>query len=125
LALEIAEKMTAKAIAEDPEIVASVLERAKREIVDAKQIRIWLHPTDFNVLSELRPDLIRAGDDAGRTIEVAMSESVARGGCRLETESGLVDATIPTQIAEIRRQLLDEDDSSKPENHTPSIPPKT
>ena len=109
LALEIAEKLVGKAIDEDPEIVASVLERAKQEIVDAKQVRIWLHPTDFKVLSELRPDLVKPGSELGRTIEIVPSETVARGGCRLETESGLVDATMPTQIEEMRRQLLDED----------------
>lgn len=109
LALEIAEKLVGKAVEEDPEIVASVLDRAKQEIVDAKQVRIWLHPTDFKVLSELRPDLVKPGNELGRTIEIAASETVARGGCRLETESGLVDATMPTQIEEMRRQLLDED----------------
>ena len=109
LALEIAEKLVGKAVEEDPEIVASVLERAKQEIVDAKQIRIRLHPADFKILSEMRPDLIKLGNEPGRAIEVAPSETVARGGCRLETESGLVDATMPTQIEEMRRQLLDED----------------
>jgi len=107
LALAIAEKIIGKAIEEDPRIAASVLERAKQEIIDAKQIRIWLHPADHRVLAELRPDLLRVGEESGRTIEVVASEEISRGGCRLETESGLVDATIPTQIDEIRRQLLD------------------
>lgn len=105
LALAIAEKIIGKAIEEDPRIAASVLERAKQEIIDAKQIRIWLHPADHKVLAELRPDLLKFGAESGRTIEVVASEEISRGGCRLETESGLVDATIPTQIDEIRRQL--------------------
>ena len=125
LALEIAEKMIARAVVEDPQIVASVLERAKREIVDAKQIRIWLHPADFNVLSELRPDLVKVGDDVGRSIEIATSDTIARGGCRLETEAGLVDATMPTQIEEIRRQLLDEDVSVRREINPSLFPTKT
>jgi flagellar biosynthesis/type III secretory pathway protein FliH len=61
------------------------------------------------VLSQLRPDLIKIGSEAGRTVEVLASEEIGRGGCRLETEMGVVDATIPTQLAETRRQLLDED----------------
>ncbi len=36
------------------------------------------------------------------------SEEISRGGCRLETEIGVVDATTPTQLEEIRRQLLDD-----------------
>jgi flagellar assembly protein FliH len=125
LALEIAEKVTAKAVVEDPEIITSVLERAKHEIVDAKQIRIWLNPADYQILAELRPDLIKTGDEAGRTIEVAASDTIARGGCRLETESGLVDATVPTQIEEIRRQLLDEDVSPGRDHGASIAPAKT
>jgi flagellar assembly protein FliH len=107
LALEIAEKVIGKAVQADAEIVARVLERAKQETLDAKRIRVWLHPDDHRVLAEMRPDLVKIGNDGGRTIEIAAAENVARGGCRIETESGLVDATIPTQLDEIRRQLLD------------------
>ncbi|MEO6164982.1 MAG: FliH/SctL family protein [Candidatus Binatia bacterium] len=107
LALEIAAKVIAKAVDADAEIVASVLERAKHEALDAQQLRIWLNPTDHQLLAEIRPDLVKIGNDGKRTIEVVASAEIARGGCRLETESGIVDATLPTQIDDIRRQLLD------------------
>jgi len=119
LALAIAEKVIGKAVEDDPQITAVILERAKQEVVDAKQMRVWLHPVDLKILAELRPDLIKMGDESGRTIEVLASEEISRGGCRLETESGLVDATVPTQLDEIRRQLLDQDvvsSSSAPSN---------
>jgi flagellar assembly protein FliH len=109
LALEIAEKIIQKSVQEDSQIVVSTLERAKREVTEAKHIRIWLHPKDVEVLRELRPDLIKIGKEAGRTIEVVAAEEVSRGGCRLETEIGIVDATIPVQTQEVHRQLLDEE----------------
>ncbi len=59
LALEIAEKVIAKAVDADGEIVAAVLERAKQEALDAKQLRICLNPTDHQLLAELRPDLLK------------------------------------------------------------------
>jgi type III secretion protein L len=108
LALEIAAKVVGKAVIEDHEIVASVLERAKREVSDAKVIRIRLHPLDQEILAEMRPELVRLGEEGGRKIEVLISEDIGRGGCRIETEIGVVDATIPTQLEEIQRQLLDE-----------------
>ena len=99
--------MIAKAVDADGEIVAAVLERAKHEALDAKQLRICLNPIDHQLLAELRPDLVKIGNDGKRIIEVVASAEIARGGCRLETESGIVDATLPTQIDEIRRHLLD------------------
>jgi flagellar biosynthesis/type III secretory pathway protein FliH len=85
------------------------LERAKNEVAHARQIRIWLHPADLKFLAEARPELLRVESTSGRTIEIAGALDVGRGGCRLDTESGIVDATLPTQLDEIRRQLLDDD----------------
>ncbi len=53
LALEIAEKVVGKALGEDPSIIASVLERAKQQVIEAKQIRVRLHPEDYRFLAEL------------------------------------------------------------------------
>ena len=107
LALEIAAKVIGKAVDADAEIVVAVLERAKHETVDAKHLRIWLNPTDYRLLADLRPDLVKTGSAGGRTIEIVGADEIRRGGCRLESESGIVDATLPTQIDEIRRQLLE------------------
>jgi flagellar biosynthesis/type III secretory pathway protein FliH len=108
LALKIAEKVIGRAVVADPQIVASVLERAKKEVTEARHIRVRLNPADHCILAELRPELVRTEEHDGRKIEVAPSEEVARGGCRIETEIGVVDATIPTQLEEIQRQLLEE-----------------
>jgi flagellar assembly protein FliH len=120
LALAIAEKIVHKVVAEEPTIVASVLERARQEVLDARRIYIHLNPADHEVLAEMRPDLLKLGNDKGRVIEVVADEDLSRGGCRLETEIGVVDATIPTQIAEVRRQLLDEE---VPKNGTIVVQP--
>jgi flagellar assembly protein FliH len=109
LALDIAEKVVGKAVEEDPQLVTSVLTRARAELPQAHSIRIWLHPLDHQVLQECRPDLVLVGEKAGRTIEVVPAEDVERGGCRVETEMGVVDATIPVQMQEIRRQMLDDE----------------
>jgi flagellar assembly protein FliH len=109
LAVEIAEKIVHRTVAAEPELVASVLDRARQEVVDARRIRIRLNPDDHGLLAEIRPDLLTLGNDDGRVIEIVTDSELSRGGCRLETENGVVDATVPTQIGEIRRQLLDED----------------
>ena len=108
LALAMSEKMVGAKIAEDPQITASVLERARAEVSAARQVGIWLHPADYKVLQEIRPDLIKIGEEGSRKVTVSTSEEIGRGGCRVETEMGVVDATIPVQLEEIRGHLLDE-----------------
>lgn len=112
LALAIAEKVIGYAVALDAQVAAAVLERAKNEVLHAKQIRIGLHPDDRQILEELRPELFKSENPSRRTVEIVDALDVGRGGCRLETESEIVDATIATQLDEVRRQLLDEADDS-------------
>jgi flagellar assembly protein FliH len=109
LAIEIAEKMIGDAVVLDAQVAAAVLERAKNEVIHAKQIRICLHPDDRQILEELRPELFQSDNPNRRSVEIVDALDVGRGGCRLETESEIVDATIATQLDEVRRQLLDDD----------------
>lgn len=106
LALAIAEKIVGSKVEEDPHLIASVLERARTHVQHARQIHIWLHPADHEVLLQFRPDLVRAGEEGQRTIAIFPTAEVSRGGCRIETELGMVDATIPVQLDEIKEQLL-------------------
>ena len=89
-----------------------MLERARKEIANAREVRIWLNPADRELLAHVAPDLLESPPGSGRQIEVLSSEDIRRGGCRLETEMGVIDATIPTQIEEIHRGLLDEERKS-------------
>ncbi len=111
LALEMAEKIVGKRVEEDPQIIASVLDRARAAVPQGKNVRIFLNPADYHVLLDLRPDLLRGNGRAPANMEMVPSDDVDRGGCRVETDAGIVDATIGTQLEEIRRQMLEEGQS--------------
>jgi flagellar assembly protein FliH len=106
LAMAVAEKIVGSKVEEDPRLIASVLERAQIHVQHARQIHIWLHPADHDVLLQYRPDLVRVGEEGHRIVAVFSSNDISRGGCRIETEMGVVDATIPVQLDETREQLL-------------------
>jgi hypothetical protein len=65
-------KVASPSCHKDPQVVTSVLERAKLEAVNA-QIRVWLHPTIMADLTEIRPDFVKSREEQGRTIEVVAS----------------------------------------------------
>ena len=108
LALAISEKIVKAKVAEDPQVTAAVLGQARAEVPHARHVSIWLHPADYEVLQELRPELVQTKEEKNRTISIFTSEEIGRGGCRVETELGVVDATIPVQLEEIGSRLLDE-----------------
>lgn len=115
LALAISEKIVRAKVEEDPQVIAAVLEHARAEVPQAQHISIWLHPSDYEILQTLRPDLVQAKAEGARTISIVSSEEIGRGGCRVETELGVVDATIPVQLEEIGSRLLDE--TAEPNRH--------
>lgn len=41
-------------------------------------------------------------------LEIVADVSIARGGCILHSDYGQIDASIPTQMAELERVLLDD-----------------
>jgi flagellar biosynthesis/type III secretory pathway protein FliH len=43
----------------------------------------------------------------GEKLQVISSDEIGRGGCRVETDMGIVDATLQTQLEEVRDQLVD------------------
>ncbi len=109
LALQMAEKIVGKRVEEDPQIVASILERARDAVPQGKNVRIFLNPADYHALLDLRPDLVREHGATPANTEMIPFDEIERGGCRVESDAGIVDATITTQLEEMRRQILEEE----------------
>jgi flagellar assembly protein FliH len=80
-------------------IVREVVARVKQE----EAILVRLHPQDCALLRAL-------GADSGKALafraELVADDKVALGGCIVETEGGLLDGRIETQIERLRGALL-------------------
>lgn len=62
-------------------------------------VRIFVHPADVALLRE-------AQERAGDAWRVLPDDSVAKGGCRVETEQSLVDYTVEHRFAAMVEQML-------------------
>ena len=93
LALTVARKMVGAALEARPEIVQTCVEEALRQMAhNYGPVHLTCHPED----AELVRDALKA---SARTPGWSLKEdpTVARGGCRLDTAAGEVDATIETR----------------------------
>jgi flagellar biosynthesis/type III secretory pathway protein FliH len=76
----------------------------KRVDINTKQVIFKLHPSEAPFLKDvIDADPTWTFND--RQVLVLADESVAQGGCILETQAGQMDAQIPTQIDILRRLL--------------------
>jgi len=105
LAYEIAKKILHREVAESSDVIVYVVREALRRIADRDKIVVRVHPEDAAVLrqaTELHNELFQTF--AG--VEIREDEDVSKGGCLVETSTGLIDATLETQLAEVEAALF-------------------
>ena len=104
LVTTIAEKVIGQIVEENPKLIRSVVKKAlERSLGDRIVVRV--NPEDYKVVtaqdSEFR-DVI----DRTKRITFRQDDTIAKGGCVVETEVGTIDAQIETQLRAIRKALI-------------------
>jgi len=109
MALRVAEKVLRRKLETTPEAMLPMVDEALRSLQGQQQTRIVLriHPADQPVLESRRQHWLDRHPGIG-SLQIVVDESMSRGGCRIESEFGMVDATVETQIEVIERHLLGE-----------------
>jgi type III secretion system HrpE/YscL family protein len=109
LALRVAEKILRQRIEARPDAIVPMVDEALRAFLAQNQTRVVLrvHPDDEKALGAHRQRWLDRNPTIGALVLVP-DEAIGRGGCRLESESGTVDATLETQLEVIERHLLGE-----------------
>jgi len=109
LALRVAEKILRQRLELQPDAIVPMIDEALRVFLAQNHSRVVLrvHPDDASVLAARQQRWLER-NPAIEGLAVVPDETVGRGGCRIETESGTVDATLETQLGVIERHLLGE-----------------
>jgi flagellar assembly protein FliH len=102
LSIAVSRRILHRELAVDPEAVRALVKAAMDRIESREIRRIRTHPAhrDFvqSVLERARPD---------RSIELVADETLRQGSLLFETEHGDLDASVDSQLEEIRRGLVD------------------
>ncbi|MCA9310138.1 MAG: hypothetical protein KDA21_02975, partial [Phycisphaerales bacterium] len=105
LALLIAGRIVHRHIEADPRVVLDQVEALIGMTMGPTRLVIEINPADRPVLEQALPGLIRR---LGRTVdtEVVSDDEVKRGGCRVRTSRGVLDADIDVQMQRMVEALL-------------------
>ncbi len=104
MVMAISEQVILSSLEVKPEIVLSLIENALRSSVQADSYRIRVSEQDFELVNQQKP-LFLASISGLKNISISSDAKITPGGCRVESDFGDVDATIQTQLEEIRRVL--------------------
>lgn len=107
VALAVATRIVGKQITLDPDTSVEIAKQALREVTHAIQARLKVNPADAAALREAMPELLGASSSI-RNIEI-IGDPTITAGCRVESDGGIVDATIETMIQQAQRAMRMED----------------
>lgn len=100
LAFEVAQKVVAE-IPISRELVEANLRAALAQVQEATRFLIHLHPDDLALLRQHGSDLL-ADPPGPQTMQFVPAPQIARGGCLVKTDFGLIDARRETRLELLR-----------------------
>lgn len=107
--LEMVAQLAKKVVLRELQTDAEYLSRVSKAIIEKlgikENVRIWLNGEDVACLQSLRESLIQKFGEL-RNLQIGEHPEVSRGGCIVETDFGIVDATIEAQIKSIDEALI-------------------
>jgi flagellar assembly protein FliH len=101
LALAVARRVVHREISLDRDLLVAMARVALDRLGESAQVTVRLSPEDFEATAAAR-----AAQWTGTNVTVVADSRVARGGCRIDSDLGVMDAGADAQIQEIARALL-------------------
>lgn len=106
LSLAIAKKVIRKNIESDQNLIIDCLKIALKSVVAGSEIVIKVNPKDLEAVQQNKAELTNYTEGV-KGLRIEADESVMKGGCRVDTNFGEIDATISSALAEIEERLKD------------------
>lgn len=111
LSAAIAAKILRRELDLHPENVIDMLGETLRLAAGSTNIFLRLHPDDVQLMGDHPEELTRSMSGCAETA-IVPDESISRGGCVIESQHGVIDARIDTQLERIVDELLQTGNSS-------------
>jgi flagellar assembly protein FliH len=104
LVFALAEKIIRHSVREQDHTILATVEEALNRAVRSSEFAVYLHPDDMAVIKERVPEFV-ASLNGLEQIAVKSDTTIEQGGCRIESDTCIVDATVASQLGIISEQL--------------------
>ena len=96
LALKAAKKIVAGELKAHPETIVNIVLQALAPVMQNHFITIYVNKADKEILETEKP-LLKQKLEQLESLVIEEQDDIAQGGCKIKTESGIVNATIENQ----------------------------
>ena len=105
LAVRIAEKIIGEELRLNPQATVSITRQCLQWLRRERSVALRVSPAELDLMRE-RIDSLREAAGPHRSIEVIADPAISSGGCIVESEYGVIDARLETQIRCMEEVLL-------------------
>jgi|SRR5687768_1540257 len=113
LAMTIARQLVRRELKTDPaQVIAIIRETVSLLPAAARDVRVHLHPEDAAVVRERL-----AAPTADRAWTIVEDPVLTRGGCKVTTDTALIDARVETRLNEVIVAMLGDERVGREKNH--------
>ncbi|HVN80272.1 MAG TPA: FliH/SctL family protein [Terriglobia bacterium] len=105
LALEIARKVVKREVTIDEDIILALVKVAMKRLGEESVMTVRLNPRDVQSILRLRNGA--GGSVLSEAIQLVEDPLISRGGCLIETESGIIDGRVEEQFREIEKGFFE------------------
>jgi flagellar biosynthesis/type III secretory pathway protein FliH len=105
LAAAMAGRICRREVARQPEITLELVREALELAGANSRMRIFLHPDDQAALGRQLSAVAGEFSKLGNA-EIVADPQIGRGGCRVETDYGVIDQQFEAQLARIEEELI-------------------
>ena len=106
IALAVASKVVAREIEENPMMILPIVRKAVEKVKDQEMVEIRVNPQDFDMVLMAKKELqVLIGRE--QALKLTADNTIASGGCVIDTSNGTVDARLDTQFEMIRKALTE------------------
>lgn len=105
LSAEIAHKIIRAELKQDEAQMLSIIQHALRQADEAEEVAIHLALEDYPAVLPFEDEL-KSYVRAGASLKLVPVAGQAPSGCTIQTKNGSFDATLDSQLSEIKKQLL-------------------
>jgi len=107
LALAVARRIVHREVSLDQDLLIAVARVALDRLGDSAQVTIRLHPEEYEATGAARVAQLTSAN-----VTVVPDARIPRGGCRVESNVGSLDAGVDAQLQEIAHALLGDEEPS-------------
>ncbi len=104
LAREIAEKVLAAQLTIDPQVVLAIVKEALLLARNRQQVVLYVNPEEITLVQQNKDELLQVLSPE-TALHIIGDAGVERGGCRVETEDGKIEATLAERWRAVCRAL--------------------